>query len=162
MFLKMLGGCTVLTCGVLTGLHSLPHNGCPGVRLLALICVSPLANGREGDKPGLSGAWGKKDGELKIEFADESVMRIAPHGDSNVIAIVCDYTVENGTLVKAKVTGFEGSSEEAKKKIAEHLPVGVAFSFQWTTNGDGARLENVKGDKIETLKSHLEGSFEKK
>src|SRR5947208_1479979 len=118
MFLKMLGGCTVLACGVLTGLHSLPQNGCPGARLFALICASPLANGVEGDKPGLSVAWSKKDGELKIEFAGGSTMKIAPHGDSNVIAIVCDYTVENGTLVKAKVTGFEGSSEEAKKKIA--------------------------------------------
>jgi hypothetical protein len=75
--------------------------------------------------------------ESKIEFADESVMKMAPHGDGTVLAIVCDYAVENGTLVKAKVTGFEGTSEGAKKKIAEHLPVGVEFSFQWTTNGDG-------------------------
>jgi len=161
MSLKMLGGCTVLVCGVLTGLHTLPQNGCPGARLLVLICASPLANVGEGNKPHLSGAWAKKEGELKIEFADESVMKIAPHGDSNVIVIVCDYTVENGTLVKAKVAGFEGS-EEAKKKIAEHLSIGVEFSFQWTTNGEGARLENVKGDKVEALKSHLEGSFEKK
>jgi hypothetical protein len=162
MFLKMLGGCTVLACGVLTGLRSLPQNGCPGVRLLALICASPLANGGEGDKPSLSGVWAKKNGEPKIEFADDKVMKIAPHGDGTVIAIVCDYTVENGALVKAKVTGFEGSSEDAKKKIAEHLPVGVEFSFQWTTNGDDARLDNVKGDKVEALKAHLKGDFKKK
>ncbi len=164
MFLKMFGGCAVLACGVLTlaGLHSPPHNGCPGARLLALTCVSSLVGGGESDKPALSGAWGKKDGELKIEFADEGVMKIVPHGDSTVIAIVCHYKVEKETLVKAKVTGFEGTNEEAKKKIAEHLPVGVKFSFQWTTNGDGARLENVKGDKVETLKSRLEGGFQKK
>jgi hypothetical protein len=164
MFLKMFGGCAVLTCGALTlaGLHSPPHNGCSGARLLAMLCVSQVADGGEGNKLALSGAWGKKGGEVKIGFADERVMKIAPHGDSTVIAIVCDYTVENRTLVKAKVTGFEGTSEQAKEKIAEHLPVGTEFSFQWTTNGDGARLEDVKGDKVESLKAHLEGGFEKK
>jgi hypothetical protein len=164
MFLKMLGGCTILACGVLTvsGLHSPTLNGCPGARLLALVCASKLADDGESDKPALSGTWRKKDGELKIEFANDSVIKIAPHGDSAVIAIVCVYTVENGRLVKAKVTGFEGTNEEAKKKIAEHLPVGLNFSFQWTKNGDGARLEDVKGDNVETLKSRLEGGFEKK
>lgn len=164
MFLKMFGGCAVLACGVLAvaGLHLPPHNGCPGARLLALTCALPLAERGEGDKPALSGAWTKTGGELIIEFTDGSVMKIAPHGDSTVIAIVCDYTAENGTLVKSKVAGFEGTSEEAKKKIAEHLPVGVEFSFQWTTSGAGARLENVKSDKAEALKSHLEGTFEKK
>ena len=42
-----------------------------------------------------------------------------------------------------------------------HLPVGVEFSFQWTTNGDAARLENVTGDKADPLKARLEGDFEK-
>src|SRR5688572_17196777 len=108
MFLKMLGDSTVLACGVLTllGLHSPPHNGCLGARLFALTCASLVVESGEGDKPALSGAWGKKGGELKIEFADESAMKIAPHGDATVIAIVCDYVVETGTLVKAKVTGF--------------------------------------------------------
>ena len=63
MFLKMLGGCTVLACGALTGLHSLPQNGCPGVRLLALICASPSANGGanwlvQRSVPGYAGGYG--------------------------------------------------------------------------------------------------------
>lgn len=164
MFLKLFGGCTVLACGAMTvvGLHSPPHNGCPGTRHLAVVCASHLVECGEADKPALQDAWGKKGGEVKIEFADARVMKIAPHGDSTVIAIVCDYMVENRTLVKAKVTGFEGTSEQAKKKLAEHLPVGVEFNFQWTTNGDGAKLEDVKGNKVETLKPHIEGSYEKK
>jgi hypothetical protein len=28
--------------------------------------------------------------------------------------------------------------------------------------GDAARLDNLAGDNVETLKSHLEGDFEKK
>jgi hypothetical protein len=109
----------------------------------------------------LSGTWGKKDGELKIEFADKKVMKIAPHGDSALIAIVCSYTVEKEGTVKAKITGFEGK-EEAKKKVKELLPVGVKFSFKWKVKDDTAKLDGVKGKDVETLKSHLEGDFEKK
>jgi hypothetical protein len=164
MFLKMFVGCTVLACGALgaVGLHSPPCNGCLGSRLLAVICTSHLIEASEADQPALSGTWSKKTGEAKIEFPDATVMKIAPHGDSTVIAIVCDYTVENRTLVKAKVTGFEGTSEQAKKKLAEHLPVGMEFTFQWTANGDSGALESVKGDKVETLKAHIEGSYAKK
>jgi hypothetical protein len=131
--------------------------------VLALASLAATANAKKGDKPALSGTWGKKDGELKIEFADKAVLKIAPHGDSAVIAIVCDYTVEKGGLVKAKVTGFEGK-EEVKQKVEKHLPVGLKFSFKWTVKGDAARLDELtgKGDNIETLKSRLEGDFEQK
>jgi hypothetical protein len=43
------------------------------------------ADDKRGDRPVLLGTLGKKDGELKIEFADKDVMKIAPHGDSAVL-----------------------------------------------------------------------------
>jgi hypothetical protein len=129
--------------------------------LLALACLSASADDKKGDKPAPSGAWGKKDGELRIEFADKGVMKVLPHGDSAVLAIVCGYTVEKDGRVKAEVTGFEGK-DEAKKQVQEHLPVGFKFSFAWKVNGDAARLDDVTGDDVAMLKSHLEGDFEKK
>jgi hypothetical protein len=165
MFLKPLTIGAVLACGVLavTGLHLPPGNGCPGARLLSHAQASALADTRKDDKPALSGAWAKKEGELRIEFGDNGVLKIAPHGDRAVIAIVCNYTVDKKGRVKAEITGFEGKKEEARKKIAEHLPVGLEFSFKWTVKGDAAKLADVKGDKVpEKLKTHLEGDFKKK
>jgi hypothetical protein len=127
---------------------------------LFLAGVPALADDDQGNKPALSGAWGKKEGQLKIQFADKGVMKIFPHGD-DTCAILFSYTVEKGGLVKVKVTGFEGT-EEVQKKIAEHAPLGLKFSFKWTVKGDAATLNDVKGDKAETLKSHLEGDFEEK
>jgi RNA polymerase sigma factor (sigma-70 family) len=119
------------------------------------------ADDKKGDRPALSGTWGKKDGALKIEFADKGVMKIAPHGDSAVLAIVCDYTVEKEGLVKAKVTGSEGKGE-AKKHVEERLLVGLTFSFRWTVKADTARLDSLTGDKVEVLKHLLNGDFEQK
>ena len=128
----------------------------------ALALASLAAVGDKGDQPALSGTWGKKGGELTIEFADKGVLKIAPHGDNAVIGIVCDYTAEKKGVVRAKVRGHEGK-EEAKKKVQEHLPVGLEFSFRWTVKGDTAKLENLTGDKVpEMLKTHLEGDFNKK
>src|SRR5262249_40211603 len=59
------------------------------------------ADKNKGNKPALSGAWGKKDGELKIEFLNKHVLKFVPLGDPAVIAIVCDYTVAKEGLVKA-------------------------------------------------------------
>ena len=141
---KTLKCCVVLACGV-----------------LALASLSASADDKNGDKSAPSGAWAMKDGELKIEFADKDVMKIAPHGDSAILVIVCNYTVEKGGRVKAEVTGFEGK-EEAQKKVQEHLPVGFKFSFRWKANGAAARLDDLMGDNVEMLKSHLEGDFEQK
>src|SRR5262249_54994700 len=63
------------------------------------------------DKPALSGAWLKKDAELKIEFAGKDVMKISPHNKDDLILILCEYTTEKDGLVKAKITGFEGKEE---------------------------------------------------
>jgi hypothetical protein len=129
--------------------------------VLAVASLAATADDKKGDKPALSGTWGKKDGELKIEFADKGVMKFVPHGDSALLAIVCDYTIEKDGLVKAKVTALEGK-EEATKKVQEHLPVGYQFTFKWKVNGAAARLDDVMGDDVAMLKSHLEGDFEQK
>jgi hypothetical protein len=126
---------------------------------LALAGLSALAGGQKGGKSALTGTWNKKDGELKIEFADKDVMKIAPHGDPALIAIVCQCVAQKEGRVKAKVTGFEGKAE-AQKKIQELVPVGFEFGFTWQAKGGTARLDDVKGDKVDLLKSHLEGDYE--
>jgi hypothetical protein len=128
---------------------------------LALVLPLASADNKGGDKPALSGTWSKKDGELKIEFADKHVMRIIPHNDREVLTIVCKYTVEKASRVQAEVTGIEGR-EDAKKQVQQHLPIGFQFSFQWKLNGDAAQLGSVKSGEVERLKSHLEGDFERK
>jgi hypothetical protein len=133
----------LLTCGV-----------------LVLVSLTATAGDKKEAKPGLSGTWAKKDGQLKIEFADKRVLKIAPHGDPALIAIVCDYTVNKEGIIKAKITGFEGK-EKAQKQIAERVPAGLKFSFRWMVQGGTARLDELTGDKTETLKAHMEGEFEK-
>jgi RNA polymerase sigma factor (sigma-70 family) len=111
------------------------------------------------DKQALSGTWAQKAGALKIEFSDKDVMKILAHdGD---LTIRCEYTREKDGLVKAKVTGLEGT-DELKDKAKDKLPVGLAFSFTWKVKGDAATLEDLKGDNTEHLKGHLEGDYEKK
>jgi hypothetical protein len=130
--------------------------------VVVLACAAlALAAEKKADKTAPSGTWAKKDGELKIEFADKDVVKIAPHGDPAVINILCDYTAEKDGTVKVKVTAIEGK-DEVKKKVQEFLPVGFKFSFKWTADGDTARLGDVTGDNVEAFKSHLEGDFEKK
>jgi len=124
--------------------------------VLAVALHGASGQGKD-DKP--SGAWGKKDGEVKLAFAD-GVLKVAPHGDPAVILIVCDYTVEKG-VVKAKVTGLEGK-EEVKKKAQGVVPVGLKFEFRWKPAGDAAKLEDLTGENVEPLKAHLEGDFEAK
>jgi len=163
MFLKVLIGSALCTVGlvVLAGLHHRPES-CPLARILDINCASAVAADASSDKPTLSGKWGKKQGELTMEFAEGDVLKIAPHGDKIMLAIVCDYRLEKEGLVKVKVTRLEGQ-EEITKKVQEHVPVGLEFNFKWKANADAARLEDVKGgENIDPLKSHLEGEFEKK
>ncbi|HZV07009.1 MAG TPA: hypothetical protein VE999_18145 [Gemmataceae bacterium] len=138
--------CIVLVCGI-----------------LSLAGFSASAEDKKDDKAAPSGTWVRKEGELKLEFDGKGELKIAPHGDSKTIAIVCDATKKDGRI-KVKVTGAEGSSEEAIKKVKEHLPAGTQFSFKWTVKGDSAKLDDIKGegDIAEHLKSHLEGDYEKK
>ena len=129
--------------------------------VLVLANLPAVADDPKGDKPTLSGTWAKKDGQMKLEFVDKDVLKMAPHGDPDVLAVVCQYTADKDGLVKVKITGFEGK-EEAKKKAAERLPVGRKFTFKWTVKGDTAKLDSLEGDDVEILKSPLEGDFEKK
>src|SRR5262245_43240701 len=71
MSLKAVSCGAAVACAVLAvaGLHVPPHNGCPGARLLSLASAS--AGEKKDDKPALSGTWAKKDGEVKLEFADK-------------------------------------------------------------------------------------------
>ena len=117
--------------------------------------------GAKNDKAALSGVWMLKGGELKIEFADKNVLKISPHGDSKLIAVICKYTVENEGLVKAKITDFEGK-DEVKQKAKDHLPVGTAFRFKWRVTADTAKLSDLQGDQSEHLKAHLEGEYSQK
>jgi hypothetical protein len=123
--------------------------------------LSALADDKK-DKPALSGTWVQKEGEHKIEFTDKNVMNLFPHGENKVIVIVCEYTVEKENRVKAKITGFEGSSDEAKNTVKEIIPVGTEFSFQWKVKDGAAKLDDLKCDKAEQLKSHLEGEYQQK
>lgn len=140
MFLKTLNCGAVLACGV-----------------LALACASASADDK--DKPGPSGVWVQNEGETKVEFADKDVMKIFPHGENKVIIIVCQYTAGKKGLVKAKITQLEG---EFKEKVEKILPVGLEFSFKWTVKDDAGTLEEVTGEKVETLKSRLEGKYDQK
>jgi hypothetical protein len=112
-------------------------------------------------KPAFSGIWNLKGGETTIEFSDKNVVKIWPHGESNVIAVICEYTAEKEELVKAKISTFEGD-EDAREKVKEILPVGTEFSFKWKLTDDVAKLDDVKCDKVEHLKSHLEGEYSRK
>jgi hypothetical protein len=112
------------------------------------------------DKPALAGVWTQTGGETKIEFADKDVMKIFPHGDNDVIVVVCSYTTGKDGLVKAKITELDG---KAKEKAKDLLPVGLEFRFKWQAKDAKATLDDVTGDKVpEQLKSHLEGKYDKK
>jgi hypothetical protein len=116
---------------------------------------------KDKDKSALSGVWSLNGGETKIEFSEKNVLKISPHGDSNIIALICEYTAGKEGLVKAKITDFEGK-DEAKTKVKEILPVGTDFSFKWQVKGDTAKLVEMQGKEVEPLKSHLEGEYSRK
>ncbi len=118
--------------------------------------------GADDKKAALSGEWVRKEGELKIEFVGEGVMKVFPHGADNKLAIVFDYTVEKDKRVKVKVTDIEGDEKQIEK-VKEHVPVGFELNFKWTVKDKTATLGEIKG-KDEDL-GHwktLEGEYEKK
>ena len=126
---------------------------------------SPTARTRDDkkdDKPqSLSGVWVKKDGQLKIEFASKTELKISPHGKDDQILILCEYSSEKDGRVKTKITGFEGE-DKVKKAVAEKIPAGTEFGFTWKVTKDAATLDEVTGEKADFLKSHLEGTFDEK
>lgn len=145
--------CVVLVCGVLA--------------LAGLLDDYSASAGYKKDgkgKPAVSGAWVRKEGELKLEFDSKGAMKICPHGDGEKIAIVCDCTIAEGGRIKVKVSSVVGSREKAVEKVKEHLPAGLEFSFKWTVKDGTAKLDDLKGDGdvADHLKMHLEGDYEKK
>jgi hypothetical protein len=46
--------------------------------------------------------------------------------------------------------------------VKEILPVGTAFRFRWKVKGDTAKLDGLKGDKADHLKTHLDGQYRRK
>jgi hypothetical protein len=129
--------------------------------VLALAGLSVVADDKKDDKdkPALSGVWMLKGGEMKIEFCDKDILKLFPHGDSDVIVVVCSYSAEKGKSVQAKITDLEG---KGKEKAQEFIPIGLEFSFTWQVKDGVATLDNMKGKNVDALKSHLEGKYEKK
>jgi hypothetical protein len=129
--------------------------------VLALAGLSASAGDKKDGKakPALTGVWVLKGGEMKLEFCDKDVLKLSPHGDSDVVVVVCRYKVEKDKRVKSRVTELEG---KAKEKAREVIPVGLEFSFTWQVKDGIATLGDVKGKKVELLKSHLEGQYERK
>jgi hypothetical protein len=134
--------------------------------LLVLACAvlfltGPFGLADDKDKPALSGAWAKKGEEMRIEFGDKSVLKLFPHGEKAGIVVVCKYSLDKDGVVKAKITELE-AKEDFKEKLSQLVPVGLEFSFKCKVKDNAATLEDVTGEKTDTLKTHLEGEYEKK
>ena len=157
MLPKMLMCGAVFACGFLALAGPHHGNGCAGTRILALACASASADDK--DKPTLSGVWVQNGRDVKIDFTSKDVIKLFPHGENKGCIIVCQYTVEKKGLIKAKITELEG---EAKEKLEKILPIGLEFSFRWTVKDNTGTLEEVKGEKVEACKSHLEGKYGQK
>jgi hypothetical protein len=128
--------------------------------LLALASLSALADGKKEDKTALEGVWRMTGGEVKIEFSGKEVMKIFPHGDNDVIIIVCSYSAGKDAVVNAKITGLEGKEKDQLKEL---LPVGLEFNFKWLAKDAAATLDDLKGDKVPpVMKAHLEGKYDQK
>lgn len=113
------------------------------------------------DDKAATGKWEKKDGELTLDFAGKDELKISPHGKDELILILCSFSSDKEGLVKCKVTGFEGKAE-IQDKLKEKIPVGTEFTFKWKVKDDAGTLDEVKGEKFEAFKSHLEGDFTRK
>jgi hypothetical protein len=137
------------------------YTGALACAILALASLSASVDNERGqEKPALAGVWTKTGGEVKIEFGDEDVMKIFPHGNNEIVIVVCSYTVAKDALVKAKITALQGK-ESAKAK--ESLAIGLQFSFKWRVKGGTATLDDVNGDNLPpAVKAHLEGKYDQK
>jgi hypothetical protein len=128
--------------------------------VLALACLTASADEKKDDKAP-SGTWPKKDSDAKLEFSGKDELKISPHGKDELILVVCKYTIDKDGVVKAKIAELTGK-DEVKDKAKGHLPVGLEFSFKWKVKGDAATMEDIKGENVEPIKSHLEGAYEAK
>jgi hypothetical protein len=131
--------------------------------LLAFATSSALADDKKDEKDGsaLSGAWARKEGDLKLQFGDKKSLTIYPHGDKAMFGVVCEYTVDKEGAVTAKLTELQGS-DDIKEKAKGALPIGLKFTFKWKAKDNSASLSDLQGENMELLRSHLEGDYEKK
>ncbi len=123
--------------------------------LLACLAVSAEEKG----KTIPAGTWTAKAGEVKVEFCDNQVLKLYPHGDPAIIAVVCSYTLDKDKRVDAKVTELSG---KAKDQVQSIVPIGSEFSFKWTVKDDVGTIGDVKGKSGDVIKSHLEGEYTQK
>jgi hypothetical protein len=128
--------------------------------VIALHGHSPRAAGDDKKAEGPAGTWVKKGADIKVEFPEKEILKVYPHGDSGFI-VICSYTLGKDGVVKAKIKDYEGSAE-IKEKAKNALPVGLEFEFTWTVKDGAGKLDDVKGEKTEPIKNHLEGDYEKK
>jgi len=124
---------------------------------LGLIHIATVS-ADEKDQAAPSGVWMLKGGEMRVEFAKDT-LKISPHNKDEFVLIVCKFSLQKDGLVKAKVTELDG---KAKDKVKELVPVGLEFSFTWKANGDSATLASVKGESVDVFKNHMEGDYDKK
>jgi hypothetical protein len=127
--------------------------------VMVLAGLSASARGQTDKGKLLEGVWAQQGGNLKIEFCDKKVVKISPHGDDQVILVVCSYTVAKDQRVQVKITELEGNKAAKAKEV---LPIGLEFSFTWQVKDGVATLGDVQGKNVDMLKSHLEGKFDKK
>lgn len=127
--------------------------------LIAALSSLPVRAEKKADVP--DGNWIKKEGDVKMEFADKGVLRIFPHGEKEAFVVVCSYSVAKDGAIKAKVKEYEGK-EETKARAKNVVPIGLEFQFAWKVKDGVATLEEVKGDDVGAIKSHLEGQYELK
>lgn len=131
------------------------------VLTLAGVTASGGDKGAKG-KPAPSGVWVMQGGEMKLDFTAKDVMKVYPHGENEVIVLVCKVSVGKEGQVRAKLTEFEGK-DKAKKMAEKSIPLGLEFSFRWRVKDGTATLDEVAGKDVpDLLKSHLEGKYEMK
>jgi hypothetical protein len=132
----------------------------PAAALLTVLALAalPAAGGDKGGKTALpEGAWQLKGAKLTLAFEGKDVLKISPHGQDDFILVVCKYSAAKDGTVKAKITALEGKE---KAKAQDVIPVGSEFTFTWKAKDGAATLADVKGDKSEVFKAHLEGDYE--
>jgi hypothetical protein len=128
--------------------------------LACAVVFRPALAPAAGDNKAIpAGVWMQAGGEVKLEFAAQDVLKFYPHGDPEVITIVCSYTRGKDARVSVKVTELQGKVADKAKDV---IPVGLEFSFTWQAKDAAATLGDFKGEKADRLKSHLEGKYEKK
>src|SRR5262245_30825037 len=89
--------------------------------VLTLAGLTASAGGEKGakGKPAPSGVWVMQGGEMKLDFTAKDVLKIHPHGENEVIVILCQVSVGKEGQIRAKVTEFEGK-DKFKEAVKKH------------------------------------------